>query len=196
MSAAKADIPQTEVPLLKTNKVVARSRMNSRAPYTVDAANATQQPAAKPRGRIQVMFNQTMKEKENLPLISPDFDDLDDSLQAADPQRTSGEDVRGINTQLFVYTGLPNPFLDSDEEYEEYEDLANGGWRENWEARAEEEAYSDQESSSFECDSSYSALPMILDSNPALAHPSPPPKVTSRGMTDQTEISLPLPNEQ
>ena len=186
-STAEADIP-TEVPLLKSNEVVAHPHMSSPAPHAIlgaTNANAMQKPASKQSGRIQIVLNHTMEDKENLPLISSDSDDdLDHSLQ-------EGEDTKGREMQPFTCNYVPNPFLDSDEEFEEFEDLANGRWRANMEVRAEEEPYSDQESPSFEYLSSYPPLPMIwpkLDSHPALTPPSSPEKVTSRGRTDQTKI--------
>ena len=192
-SVAKADIPQAKVPLLETSKVIAQSRMNSCAPHTVLGtvdANAMKKPSAKPSDRAQVMSNHSKKEKENLPLISFDSDDdFDDFLQGAGAQHTPGEDVMWQKTHTFMNTYLPNPFLDSDEEFEEYEDLASGRWRENKEVRAKEEPYSDQEISSFEFVSSCPTVPMIwtkLDSDAALAPSSPPQKATApRGRTDQ-----------
>jgi hypothetical protein len=157
--------------------------MNSGAPRTALGAanaNAMQKYAAKPSGRIQVKLNHTMKDKENFPLLFDSDDDLDRSLQAAGPERTFGEDSREM--QPSMYSGLPNPFLDSDDEYEEYEDLANGRWRGNREARAEEEPYSDQDSSSFKF--VFPTLPTIWTK----LDPSPPTKVTSRGRSDQPKI--------
>src|SRR5258706_2398955 len=202
MSAAKADIPQAEVPILESSKVVTRSRMNSCAPHTaLGPANVMKKPATKPSDRIQVVPSHARGEKENFPLISPDSDDhLDDFLQAAGPHTTPGEDARWQKLHTFMNIDLSNPFLDSDEEYEEYEDLASGRWRENRDARAKEETYSDQEISSFEYASSYPTVPMIwtkLDSNAALAHSSPPQTgTTSRGRTDQPKapsIALQMP---
>ena len=168
--------------------------MSSCAPQTaLGSANAMKKPAAKPSDRVKVVLTHAREDQENFSLISPDSDDdLDDFLQAAGPHTTPGEDARWQMMQTFMNINLPNPFLDSDEEYEEYEDLASGRWRENREAMAKEETYSDQELSSFEYVSSYPTVPMIwtkLDSNAALTHSSPPKKATtSRGRTNQTKV--------
>ena len=193
-SAAKTDIPQAEVPLLESSKLVAQSRMNSRAPHTaLNAANGMKKPAAKSSDRVQVVLKHAMGEKENSQLISPDSDDdLDGFLQAAGPHTTLGEGAIWQKMHTFMNIDLANPFLDSDEEYEEYEDLASGRWHVNGEVATEEETHSDQEISSFEYVSSYPTLPMIwtkLDSNAALTHSSSPKKATTpRGRTDQTKV--------
>ena len=109
--------------------------MNSCAPHAVlHAANASamKKYTTKSSGRVQVMSNHSKNEKKNLPLIFFDSDDdLDDDLQGASAQRTPGEDGRWQPTHPFMNTYLLDPFLDSGEEFEEYEDLGSGRWREN-----------------------------------------------------------------
>jgi len=193
--AAQTGIPQTEVLPLKPIKVVTQSRMNSRASHTVLGAanaNAMKKPAAKPSGHIQVALKQAKEEKENLPLISPDSDGgLDGPLQAAGPQPPpveEEEDGRVQKKQSFMNIDLPNPFLDSDDEFE---DFVNRRWHENREAMAEE-PYSDQDDSPFEYVPPYPTFPMVwakLESNLAFALPPARRKAaTSRGRTDQPKM--------
>lgn len=160
--AAKANIQQAEVPHLRLNQVVSHSRLNTRAPCTVLGAadaNAIKKAAAKPRGRAQVVLKQTREEKENLPLASPDPDDgINNLFQAAGAQSTPEEDEKE-KRQPFMDIVPPNPFLDSDNEYD---DLATRKWREN-RGKTAEEPDSDQEIFSFDDISSCPTVPDLPD---------------------------------
>ena len=153
---AKADIPQAEAPPFNLNKVVPLSRANSHAPRMalgVANADAIKEAATKPWHSIQVVLRQTEEEKENLQLASSYSDNVIKDLLAP---REDTVDEQG--KQLFNDFVPPNPFLDSDDEYD---DLVNRKSRETRGARAEEEPQSDQEIFSF--DENFSYYPTHMD---------------------------------
>jgi len=160
--ATRVDILQDKLPFLKPSKVGTLSCVDSRPPHTVlGAANANmmKKPADKPKGCTQVALKQTVEEKENLSLLSPDSDDgIDDSfLQVAGVHPPSGEGAGEQKKQSFMDIYLPNPFLDSDEEDDDLTLGERGG------TRAEEEPNSDQDNFSFESVSSYPTVQVLSD---------------------------------
>jgi hypothetical protein len=142
--AAKAKLPPRKVRHSKPNKLVAHTRVDSRAPRVMfGATNTKRKPFARPRGHIQVLLKQ---EKENVPIISDSGDETDDPLQAIAAAPAPEEDAteeQEQETHLYNTSTLPNPFLDTDEEDG---DPAGGKWPERRGARAEEEPDSDRES--------------------------------------------------
>jgi hypothetical protein len=157
---------------MKLTKLVTHSRVDSRVPHPLlGTANTTKKSAAKSRGRIQVVLEQTKEGKEDLSHVFSDSDDeVDDPLGIVCAQPTPEKDVREEKRESFNSMVLPNPFLDSDDEEEEKrhslsdmalpnpfldsdddeDDFVGGELRETRGARSEEEPESDREVSSFD----------------------------------------------
>ena len=137
--ATKADIPQGPPSILKYNKLLAESNVKPRARKPLGAANtitnAKKNPkaASEPtRHRIQVVLTHNKEEKENLPCVSSESDEIDDpilttQLARRDPSKDQ-ERVQAQDQLLYDIKTLPDPFLLTSED--ECDEPFEGGQQE------------------------------------------------------------------
>jgi len=120
--SAKVDIPQGPPSALKYSKVLAESN-GKPCPRKPLAANAStnvnarkkSKAASKPsRRRVQVVLTRATEEKENLPHIPSDSDEIDDPLQTAHAHPAQKNQSKGQEQEqkhLFNIDTLPDPFI-------------------------------------------------------------------------------------
>jgi len=121
--SAKADIPQGPPSALKYSKVLTESNVKpcARKPLAANvSARKKSKAASKPsRRRVQVVLTRATEEKENLPHVPSDSDEIDDPLQTAhahpaQKNQSKGQEQEQEQEQKHLFSNidtLPDPFI-------------------------------------------------------------------------------------